>query len=182
MVNRRSRRLGEGRSPGDPGEAGPERLSGVAESVGGTGETFRAGSPAAVPRWRARRLDFIVVLGAAGYAAYLSGTLPFTLQADIAVALPLALVVAGTIAVWPSWQGVEVDPMTVSAWAPWAVLLVSTVVWEVVNYLMAPRSEHPTLSSVSDHAMSSRGGKAVFVFVWLIAGWALLAGWRRWRR
>jgi uncharacterized membrane protein (GlpM family) len=124
----------------------------------------------------------VVLMAAVAYAAYLSGTEPFTWQADVTVAIPIGLVAAGTVISWRAWERTRIEPVSAASWLPWAVIGTVAVAWELFNYLTLPRSAHQTLSSLGDHAMSYRPAKAGFVLVWLVAGWALVRGWRRWCR
>ncbi len=46
--------------------------------------------------------------------------------------------------------------------------------WELFCYLSAPRSEHPTLSTLIDLLDSSRAGKIIAFALWLVLGWYLV--------
>ena len=58
----------------------------------------------------------------------------------------------------------------------WAVAAVVITGWELFCYLAAPRSAHPTLSSLLDTLDASHGGKALAFALWLGLGWALAFG------
>ncbi len=112
------------------------------------------------------------ILVGVAYAAYASGTVPFTVAADITIAVPIVLVGALTVRWWSRWTTVP-RAIPRGSW-PWATLAVAVIVWEILSYLALPRAMHPTLSSLSNRAMELRAAKAAFIVVWLWIGGALV--------
>jgi hypothetical protein len=119
------------------------------------------------------------------YAVAASYTRPFTLAADALTAIPLAVAVvvmaarmrgAGPSDVIPS--GRDREPSTGSTrWSRlWAIAAAVAVSWELYCFLSAPRSEHPTLSTLIDLLDSTRIGKITGFALWLALGWYLV--WR----
>ena len=55
----------------------------------------------------------------------------------------------------------------------WAGLAVSVGVWQLVNFVQHPRSEHPTISSLANRLFESHPVRTLALSVWLIAAAAL---------
>ncbi len=113
-------------------------------------------------------------------AVLASLTRPFTGGADAVTALPLA-VAAGAAVV--RMRSPRPDPMVpglgraVTAhrrWLVWAAAAAVIAGWELYCYTAAPRSEHPTLSSLLDTLDSTHAGKAIAFALWLALGWYLV--------
>jgi hypothetical protein len=120
---------------------------------------------------RAQRVTWRVVAvlaGALAYAWIASGLRPFTHPEAVAVAIPL--VVAG-IAVLRV-RGDAWDATRRGAWV-WGALFAVLVVWELVSYRLSPRVDHPTLSSITDWAMSTHPGRFGMFTAWLAVGYWL---------
>jgi|HubBroStandDraft_4_1064222.scaffolds.fasta_scaffold446425_2 hypothetical protein len=134
----------------------------------------------------------IRALGALGlaYAVLASFTRPFTWEADVVTAVPLA--VAGAVLVLvtarssrrPGRGSQEAHPArgaidTAPTWRRgatlWAAPLLAVVGWELYCFVSLPRPAHPTLSSLIDILDSTRVGKTVAFAVWLVLGWCLVA-------
>lgn len=144
-------------------------------------------SPPAHPA-PARRLQatlVVSVVAAAAYSVWASGTPPFTIGADVAVAVPSALF-AATLVVqrrWPSarpWRRIDPGrPATATATdarsaAPWIVLAATLLGVELASYFHGgARSAYPTLSSGMDALFRWRAAKAVGWDAWLSTGWFL---------
>jgi hypothetical protein len=134
-----------------------------------------------------RRPLLIGALAASGLlcAAMASSTHPFTVGADAATAFPaiVALTVlavrirtAGepTSATVPPHRS-EADPKPLGRWSlVWLGVTAAVGSWELFCYLGAPRSEHPTLSTLIDLLDSSRAGKMTAFALWLLLGWYLV--------
>jgi hypothetical protein len=54
--------------------------------------------------------------------------------------------------------------------------------WELVSFLQHPRSEHPTLSSLTNALLQSHPARALGLLVWLVAGASLAVATLRWSR
>jgi hypothetical protein len=124
------------------------------------------------------------LVAAAAYSWWAATTTPFSIGADVATAIPLGLLAAVAVAQWraahggaalPSALG-RLDPPAPTAGAAWPLLaaLVVLVAWELFNFLSAPRSAHPTLSSLYDTASRVHAVKAAFFLAWLALGRELL--------
>jgi len=128
----------------------------------------------------------VALVVAAAYAGGLAVTEPFTTPADVVTACGVA---GGAVALVLSLtgrrdgsEGVEVTgsaaqalgPTSVRGALPWVVLAVAVVGWEVFCYFGAPRSAHPTISSIYDTVAGWRAAKAVVVLAWLGLGWELV--------
>jgi hypothetical protein len=57
--------------------------------------------------------------------------------------------------------------------AVWTVWLAAVVGWELWALFSAPRSAHPTISSLLNEPLDSHPGRAAAVLVWLLLGWWL---------
>ena len=55
------------------------------------------------------------------------------------------------------------------AWA-WGTLAGAMGLWELQAFLQHPRSEHPTLSSLSNDLLASPSSRAVAFALWLALG------------
>jgi hypothetical protein len=132
----------------------------------------------------------VFVLGAgAAYSWWVATTAPFTVEADLGVAVGFAAmaVLAGRT-LWQRRSGPHPGdlvhdsgpfhaPVAASSGsvAAWVVVIVLAAGFEVACYLvgMSDRQAFPTLSSLYDSAATSTGGKAAIVFAWLALGWGL---------
>ncbi len=55
----------------------------------------------------------------------------------------------------------------------WLLAALAVVAWELANLFAAPRTAHPTISSLLDQAGSSPAGRALLCLAWLLFGWWL---------
>lgn len=114
-------------------------------------------------------------------------TRPFTGPADAVVALGFVVVLVqgparrllGLGPAGPATGGVDTgrpgDGRRWGArWALWVVPAVSIVAWELFCFLSAPRSDHPTLSSMLDAVTAHQTGRGLLFFGWLALGWYLV--------
>ena len=100
------------------------------------------------------------------YAWVAAGLRPFTLPALIAtLAGGLVVIVAGRRSSPP----VGAPAPARGAWV-WLVLASAAAVWELQAFLQHPRSEHPTVSSLSNDLLQSHFPRAGAMVVWLAAG------------
>jgi len=122
----------------------------------------------------------LVVLTGAAASCLVAATTPFTVAADVAVALSIALVAAvavahGRGAPWARrWRGAGAGRPALGAAAPWLVLVAAVMAWELFSLFAGPRATYPTISSIYDAVARWPAGKALIVFVWLALGWSLV--------
>jgi hypothetical protein len=112
-----------------------------------------------------------VVALALAYSWVASGLRPFTHPEAVAVSIPLA---AAGVALFRSRPevGAATETPRRGLWV-WVVLFVALMAWELVQFFSKPRSEHPTLSSIADAAMSIHPGRFAMFAVWLAVGYWL---------
>ena len=128
----------------------------------------------------------IVVLGVSGllYAVLASWTRPFTWGADVVTAVPLVIGVAvmarviwigrGATANAGAGSAIDTGASGVPGFVAWMVPLLAVVGWELYCLASLPRAAHPTLSALLDILDSTRVGKTVTFFSWLVGGWFLV--------
>lgn len=132
----------------------------------------------------------LVTVSAAAYAGLVATTTPFTAEADLVVAcgvaaggVALVFRLAGRLpsfgrpagAVTPGDPGRPGDDSpTRGGAAPWVLLLLAVVGWELFCYFGSPRSAHPTISSIYDALARVKAAKAAVALAWLALGWRLL--------
>ncbi len=131
------------------------------------------------------RAGALVVAGAA-LSCLVAATTPFSVAADVAVALPIALVVTAVVAAAvvdgrgapgarrPRWRRPRAAHPTLLAAAPWLALAAAVVAWELFCLFAGPRATYPTVSSMYDALARWRAAKALVVFAWLALGWYLV--------
>lgn len=146
------------------------------ESIASTRRSARGGAA-----WHSPAVTAVGLLVAATYAAWASGTRPFTTPADVAVSIPSGVFAAALVAErrWPDrgpWQRLSVShPQSTWGGVLWIGVVVLLVGVELVSYFHGgPRSEYPTLSSGLEMLFAHRIAKATGFFAWLIVGWFLV--------
>jgi hypothetical protein len=107
------------------------------------------------------------------YSWFASGLRAFTLPVDLAVGIPVVLLLG--LSWWRSGLGrtpveLQTRPNT-RGMAVWAALIGVLAAWELAAYLSSPRHAHPTLSSISDSVTSGHAARAVVFGLWIIVGW-----------
>jgi hypothetical protein len=124
--------------------------------------------PASVVSWRVA----VVVAGALVYSWVASAWHPFTYPERAAVAIPI--VVGGIAVLRMPRRTEEAGPGETrrGIWV-WRVLLGLFLVWELFSYLMSPRVDYPTISSMADTIMSVHPGRFAMFAAWLAAGYGL---------
>lgn len=127
-----------------------------------------------------RIASLCAVLAAASYAAWASGTTPFTPPADVAVSVPSAAFAAALVLQvrWPHaqpWRRLtDGVPAGTGRALPWLVVVAVLVGAELASYFHGgPRADYPTISSFLDTIFHDRAAKATVWFVWLTLGWYL---------
>lgn len=113
------------------------------------------------------------VVGAAAvlaYAWWATGLRPFSgpLTAAIVGAGIVAMAI-GHAAVLPRVTG-----SVPGSAARWLALIAALAAWQLVAFVQHPRSDHPTLSSLTNLVLDSHPVRALAFGAWLVAG-ALLA-------
>jgi hypothetical protein len=110
----------------------------------------------------------VVVAAALVYSWIASGLRPFTHPEAVAVAIPLVVGGIAMLRMHPD----ATDTTRRGTWV-WAVLLAALLAWELISFRQSPRSDHPTLSSIADWAMSTHPSRFVIFAAWLGAGYWL---------
>ena len=107
--------------------------------------------------------------GVLTYAWWATGRSPFTATATLGVvAAGLAAMALGQA------QRPKDDARPALAGAlGWMVLLVALAGWQLLAYVQEPRSEHPTLSSLTNAALDTHTGRALAFAAWLVGGFRL---------
>jgi hypothetical protein len=100
------------------------------------------------------------------YAWWATGRRPFTAAATLAV------VGAGvaTMAIGQARRSPNDARPTLAGVIGWLVLLVALAGWQLLAYVQEPRSEHPTLSSLTNAALDTHTGRALGFGAWLVGG------------
>lgn len=138
-------------------------------------------TPATADR-RHRLLALTAVVGAAAYAGWMSGTVPFSVAAYSAVAVPSAVFLIGVVVTkvapgrvaWALRRPPEIGRGGGGS-AVWIGLIAVVVGVELASYFHGgPRADYPTLSSIAASAFRHRPVKATAVFAWLVGGWRLM--------
>jgi hypothetical protein len=123
-------------------------------------------------------LPAATVAGALVYSWFAAALHPFTWPENVAVAIPVLLVLVALVRSWgrpkdgpePDHEHARARRM---AGAVWVGLVTVLVAWELTAYFSSPRADHPTLSTVADDIMSSHPGRAAMFALWLALGWLL---------
>jgi len=102
--------------------------------------------------------------GVLAYAWWATGRSPFTTAATVAV------VGAGLVAMIVGWtRPPRAEAPSVRADAKrWIVALAALAGWQLLAYAQHPRSEHPTLSSLTNAALESHTSRALAFTAWLV--------------
>jgi len=133
-----------------------------------------ARTPSGRHRWPAG------ALACAAYGLVLSATHPFTVPADVLVALPLAGAVGLVAWRWRRRRGPGPGAGTGGVgpsarwWALWTALAGVVLGWELACFARAPRHAYPTLSALLDSLDATRAGKTAAAAAWLALGWYLV--------
>jgi hypothetical protein len=136
-------------------------------------------------RERTSTAPWLIVAGAAvvlAYAWIAAGFLPFTQPEELVVALPVIPVIIlaarrGRSAAEPA---LGASPEQGGA-VVWVGLFAALLVWELIALFSSPRSQHPTMSYLTDRIMSVHVGRTAVFLLWLLLGGALALRpmWRR---
>jgi len=115
---------------------------------------------------------------AAAYSLGAAATEPFTWQADLLTAAPIALLALAALVRWPWHPRPRPVPAGTHPFLPWLALAAVVVAWELATYLASGRrAAHPTLSSMADAVDHHYLAKALMFFAWLCLGaWVVTLG------
>ena len=103
--------------------------------------------------------------GVAAYAWWATGLRPFT-TASTAAVLGAGLV---AMAVGSRYRRVGGGRVDVRDKVVWASLLGALAAWQLAAYLQHPRSQHPTLSSLTNALLETHPLRAAAFVAWLVA-------------
>lgn len=115
------------------------------------------------------RLALLAFVGSVVCGWWVTGLEPFSTHATFVVlAAGLVAMAAGGAA----RAAASARDIRLRVAAPWVVLLGALVAWQLAAFVQLPRSDHPTLSSLTNTALDPRPIRAV-----AFAAWMLTAGW-----
>ncbi len=105
---------------------------------------------------------------AVGYAWLATGLRPFTLPSLVATVGGglLAIMVGARLPRRSVFAGRAVAP---GGWV-WFALAAAIGVWELQSFLQHPRSQHPTLSSLTNTLLETHASRTVALVGWLAGG------------
>jgi hypothetical protein len=104
-----------------------------------------------------------------------AATQPFTWQADLATAIPIAALGAGAVACWPAHPTKAAVSSGRHPYRPWLIAASAVVAWELVSELLpGSRGDHPTLSSMFNAVDRYYGLKFLVFLGWLSLAWAVV--------
>lgn len=127
-----------------------------------------------------RTLAFVVAGAALLEVGFATVTQPFTVAADVEVAIGIASLVAAMalqrlLPVVPRplarRQITASSDAPRASWGFWVAALLLVGGWELFNYAETPRQAHPTLSSLVDALTAHPVGRGVAFLGWLAFGW-----------
>jgi hypothetical protein len=123
-------------------------------------------------RWQ----RWFLVAGAAAYALGAATTRAFTEPANVLTALPIVALAVLVVVRWPLRPRRAQAPGDVAhPYRAWVLLFAAIVLWELAEYAArGSRADHPTLSSMADAVDRYYLLKAVFIFLWLYLGAAIV--------
>jgi hypothetical protein len=135
----------------------------VTSSGGSTLDRIRA-NPRRAAAWSA----------VAVFAWFAGGLDSFTAAADVAVALPVLLLL-GVAVLAPPRRKPAPRRVPPRGWLPWLVPILGFCALEVVDkWVFGSLPAHPTWSDLMDPVLAWRPARAAAVLVWLAAGWELV--------
>jgi hypothetical protein len=135
------------------------------------------------PGGRPPRHFWLLVAGLVAYALGAATTRAFTQPANLLTALPIVALVVLVVIRWPLRARPAAPPPGVRhPYRAWVILFAAIVAWELAEYAArGSRADHPTLSSMADAVDRYYLLKAVFIFLWLYLGAAIVRRGRRTR-
>ncbi len=134
-------------------------------------ESLRSGNTSRL-RWGVA--IFVVV----AYGYWFTDRQPFTGGADLALLVPIVLLIAigqtrrfrrrtRVVAAVPRASLFRV------AVAVWSTIAAAVLAWELLSLRSSPRSQHPTISSFVETVEQHHLGRVVLFLAWLALGWIL---------
>ncbi len=135
----------------------------------GEGSDGHGAGVARGPTGRVGPRQAAIGLVVAAYAWWAVGLAAFSLVATLAVLL------AGLAAVAVGAHGrVGAPPLASRRWRHWwAALVAAAAAAQVTAYVQHPRSDHPTISSLTNALLDSHTSRAVAFVAWLAAAMGL---------
>jgi hypothetical protein len=142
-------------------------------------------------------LRAVLACAITGYAWWAMTLLPYTWPSQLTVLLPGALLltvgavgkarrnerlvdVGANRARGPGVQAMARTPAPerpswlVAALVAWTVVIAASIGFELLNYFLAPRTSHPTMSSMMDQVDDWHVGRVVVFVLWFLLGWDLV--------
>jgi hypothetical protein len=119
---------------------------------------------------------WLLLAGAVAYALGAANARAFTEPANVLTALPILALVVLVVVRWPLRPRPAAAPPDVShPYRAWVILFAAIVAWELAEYAArGSRADHPTLSSMADAVDRYYLLKALFIFLWLYLGAAIV--------
>jgi hypothetical protein len=108
----------------------------------------------------------VIAASLIAYAWWATSLRPFTLPSLIAVLAAGGLAAALGAALIPR----DVRPLRLRHPEVWAGLAAAVGVWELVSFAQQPRSEHPTLSSLTNAVFASHPARTLGLLLWFAVG------------
>jgi len=140
----------------------------------GASRRWRRGRQALPPRLRNPALKRAAVAAALiAYSWLAAGTVPFTTSALLIVLVPGA-VLAVIAYVRPPERIPAPDRLDLTGFSYWAIAVGALFEWEASAFKDGAPSWHPALTTLIDPVLGTRPVKAAGIFIWLLAGWALV--------
>lgn len=113
---------------------------------------------------------WLVVPVLLGFAWLCGGLSSFTWPAQVTTFAAIAVVLGFAAVRRRDDTPVHLGRTGVAVWASW---LAAVTGWELWALFGAPRSAHPTISSLLDELISSHPARAGAMVLWLVFGWWL---------
>src|SRR5690242_12767442 len=130
---------------------------------------------------RRRTLQVTAVAAALIWAWFASGVRAFTRPAEVLTFVPGLLVLLLVLRPRARPSNADVPGVTQAARAhrrhwrwPWLVFVVALVGLELAELFSQPRHSHPTLSSLTDSALSTHPSRFIGYAAWLALGWLMV--------
>jgi hypothetical protein len=125
------------------------------------------------PLTRSRAGLLTAALLVVAYGWWATGFREFTIPSEIGIGVPiLAVLVSAALSGRPRSATADAHGTWRRGGAlTWVVVLAVFGAWELLCYLMAPRSSWPTASSMLASIDASHGARLLVFLVWIVLGW-----------